>query len=206
MAAPGPTGARPPGPSARGPVGASDEALLAAVGAGDQAAFTVLFDRHAPRVHGLARIILGDPVAADDAVQETFLRVWRFASGFDPRRGSVAGWLMSAARNVSVDAARLRGTVQYLDPETLLALVTPAPGAGPAESALAACEVDRVRTALMALPPEQRRVLLLARWWGLSATEIAARDHLPVGTVKSRIRLGLARIRILLDDADTVSP
>lgn len=201
MAPPGPTGARPPGPA-----GASDEALLAAVGAGDPAAFTVFFDRHAPRVHGLARIILGDPVAADDAVQETFLRVWRFASGFDPRRGSVAGWLMSAARNVSVDAARLRGTLQYLDPEILLSLAAAAPGAGPAEAALAASEADRVRTALMALPLEQRRVLLLARWWGLSAAEIAARDHLPVGTVKSRMRLGLARVRTLLDDADPVSP
>lgn len=91
----------------------------------------MFFDRHAPRVHGLARVILGDPVAADDAVQETFLRVWRFASGFDPRRGSVAGWLMSAARNVSVDAARLRGTLQYLDPEILLSLAAAAPVSSP---------------------------------------------------------------------------
>lgn len=180
--------------------GAADDALLAAAGAGDEAAFAVLFDRHAPRVYGLGCALLRDRGSAEDALQETFLRVWRFADGFDPRRGSATAWLLTIARNVCADSARARGNTLVLDPALLLDLTDTDRPPGPDDAISMAEEISRVRVALAGLPPDQRRVLLLARWYGWSAAEIAGREQIPIGTVKSRLRLALGRLRVALGE------
>lgn len=179
----------------------ADEALLAAVGSGDVDALAVLLSRYGPPVHGLAQSLLADTAAAHDAVQETFLRVWRFAHGFDPRRGTARSWLLTVARNVCVDASRARGLQVPVDPVALVAMLPPDPAAGPEQQAETAADVARVRAAAAALPAEQLRALLQSRWFGMSASEIAAADQLPVGTVKSRLRLALARLRQTLAEA-----
>jgi len=184
---------------------ASDDALLSAAGRGDQASMAVLFDRHAPRVYGLGLALLRDAHAAEDALQETFLRVWRFADGFDPRRGSATAWLLTIARNVCADSARARGSTVVLDPALLTVLDEANISPGPEDAMQVAEEVRRVRAALAALPDEQRRALLLARWHGRSATEIAAYEGVPVGTVRSRLRLALGRLRLVLSDDDIVT-
>lgn len=178
----------------------SDEALLAAVGAGDSGSLGALLDRHGPRVHGLARTLLWDAAAAEDAVQDTFLRVWRFAHGFDPRRGTASSWLYTIARNVCVDACRSRGMLVPVDPIALAGLLPPDPAKSPEDQAQATTEIRRVRQAVSLLPPEQLRALLQSRWYGMSAAEIAAADGLSLGTVKSRLRLALARLRTTLDE------
>jgi len=178
----------------------SDEALLAAVGAGDSGSLGALLDRHGPRVHGLARTLLWDAAAAEDAVQATFLRVWRFAHGFDPRRGTASSWLYTIARNVCVDACRSRGLLVPIDPVALAGLLPPDPAKSPEDQAQAATDIRRVRRAVSLLPPEQLRALLQSRWYGMSAAEIAAADGLSLGTVKSRLRLALARLRTTLDE------
>lgn len=174
---------------------ATDEALLAAVAVGDPDAYGLLFDRHAPRVLGLARAMLGDDGAAQDVVQETFLRVWRFAGSVDPRRGSATSWLLTIARNLCVDTARARGHVVVVDPLVMIDLAGRDVGPTPAEAAVAAQDVARLRLAVAALPAAQRRALLLARWFGMSAAEIADREGVPVDTVRSRLRLALRRLQ-----------
>jgi len=178
----------------------SDEALLAAVGAGDSGSLGALLNRHGPRVHGLARTLLWDAAAAEDAVQDTFLRVWRFAHGFDPRRGTASSWLYTIARNVCVDACRSRGLLVPIDPVALAGLLPPDPAKSPEDQAQATTDIRRVRRAVSLLPPEQLRALLQSRWYGMSAAEIAAADGLSLGTVKSRLRLALARLRTTLDE------
>lgn len=180
-----------------GASGASDEVLLAAAALGDPDAVTELVQRHGGRVLGLARAVLADRGAAEDAVQETFLRVWRFADGFDARRGSAQTWLLAIARHVCVDLARAghRRHPVPVGADVLAGLLGEDPTPGPEDQALAATDVLRVRAALRTLPPPQQRALLLARWHGLSAAEIAEREGIPLGTAKSRLRLGLGALR-----------
>ncbi len=177
----------------------TDEALLAAVALGDPQAFAVLFDRHAPRVLGLARIMLGDDTAAQDILQDTFLRVWRYAGSVDPRRGSATSWLLTIARNLCVDTARTQDRVAAVDPRVLIEVVGREGGPSPEDRAAAADDLARLRTAVRALPPAQRRALLLARWHGRSAAEIAAAEGVPLETIRSRLRLALAHLQASMD-------
>jgi RNA polymerase sigma-70 factor (ECF subfamily) len=168
----------------------SDEALLAGFQSGDAdeaAAFVRRFQR---RVYGLALTILRDADLADDVAQETFVRAWRHAGGYDPRRGQVAAWLLTIARNVAIDRARtLR--IQPADPDVIAArLDVAAPDAMPDVA-----ERERVRQALAALPDQQRRALVLAVYAGRTAQEIAELDGVPLGTVKTRIRTALRALR-----------
>lgn len=183
---------------------ATDEVLLAAAATGDPEAVRRLVDRHVGRVFGLAITVLADRGMAEDAVQESFLRVWRFAAGFDARRGSGRTWILAITRNVCVDLARAgaRRRSVPVDADVLADLLGGDPSPGPAERYLADEDRTRLRAALLTLPVTQQRALLLARWHGLSATEIAATEGIPLGTAKSRLRLGLQGLRrALLDNA-----
>jgi RNA polymerase sigma-70 factor (ECF subfamily) len=158
--------------------------------AGDSQAAAAFVRRYQNRVYGLALTIVGVPAVAEEAAQEAFVRAWRFAGGYDPRRGGVAGWLLTIARNTAIDAVRLARD-QPFDPDTLVGLVDRSE-AGPAD---ALADAEQMRLALRQLPREQMAAVVLASVYGLTAQEIADREGIPLGTAKTRIRLGLARLR-----------
>ena len=174
---------------------ATDEALMARIADGDVHAFEAVYDRHKSRAYSLARSITGRAGGAEEATQDAFLALWRGASKFDPARASLATWLLALVRYRSIDAVRrgaARGLTREL-PETAAARVEDPERTD--ELALAADEHERARRLVAELPHEQREVLDLAYFAGYSQTEIAARVGVPLGTVKSRARLGLLRLR-----------
>jgi RNA polymerase sigma factor (sigma-70 family) len=181
-------------------VGATDEGLLAGMAGGDAQAAAAFVRRYQARVYGLALTIVGVPATAEDIAQEAFVRAWRFAEAYDPRRGAVSTWLLTITRNVAVDVLRISRDRPY-DPDTLVNVLTADQSLGdPQVEALVNSE--RLRAALRALPREQAHAVVLANYYGLTAREIAERERLPVGTVKTRIRLGLCRLRDLFEVAD----
>jgi len=178
----------------------SDESLLAGLASGDPDAAAAFVRRFQARVFGLAVTILGDPGAAEDVAQETFVRAWQHAESYDARRGRVSTWLLSIARNLAIDTLRLK---RYLPTERDLgAAMTRSVEDATEERAFAGDDLRRVRRALGALPEEQRRALLLATFFGRTAREIAALEGMPLGTAKTRVRTALLRLRSELEVVD----
>jgi len=170
------------------------EVLLAGVARQDRDAFACLFRAYAPKVKGHL-VAKGAPrAAADELVQEVFLSIWRKADQFDAQRGSAAAWIFALARNAFIDRIR-RETRPEVDPSDPL-FVASATDVLPPDGQLAA-ERDRhaLRGALAALPAEQREVMQRAYFAGRSLAEIASEQNVPLGTVKTRARLALARLR-----------
>jgi RNA polymerase sigma factor (sigma-70 family) len=182
--------------SAPSPGGLSDDALLAGLTFGDAEAGRVFVGRFQSRVYGLALAVLRDPVLAEDVAQEAFLRAWKHGQSYDPRRGTVAAWLLRITRNLAIDALRLR-RAEVMDPD-VLAAVAPPSTVSVEDTALISEAVGAVRRALRQLPEEQARALLLAAFYGRTAEEISRSEAIPLGTAKTRIRLGLRRIRAQL--------
>ena len=180
----------------------SDGVLLLGFGRGDPEAGHAFVARYQRRVYGLARSVMGDPTQAEEIAQEALIRAWRNAGSYDARRGSVSSWLLTITRNVAIDALR-RKSAQPIDPSASLFLDLPAQGAEPVGTAIVTEDTDRVRAALRLLPDEQRRALLLAVFYGLSAREISETESIPLGTAKSRIRLSLKRVRSLLAEDES---
>ncbi|HEY3462022.1 MAG TPA: sigma-70 family RNA polymerase sigma factor [Gaiellaceae bacterium] len=182
-----------PAPSPPSP-DASDAELLARVGERDRDAFELLYGRYVRPVFSLALRRLGDRGHAEDAVQEAFAAIWRSASTYRPERGAAGGWIYTVARNAIVDRLRRNGpTVDAELPE--LAAVEP----GPAQQAEASDVAWRVHRALEELQPREREVIELAYWSGMSQTEVAEYLGLPLGTVKTRTRSGLAKLATVLE-------
>jgi RNA polymerase sigma-70 factor, ECF subfamily len=177
----------------------SDEALVAMVVSGDSRALEQLYGRYGRIVYGLALKILGGTEQAEDIVQETFWRVWRRAGTFQMGSGQFAPWLFGIARNLCIDELRRRQArplANGLEEQALLAI----PDAQPAVDDLT-WEVERRRliiSALSELPPDQRQVIELAYFGGLSQREIADQLNNPLGTVKTRVRLALQKLKSLL--------
>lgn len=176
--------------------GLTDEALLAGLSFGDAEAGRAFVGRFRSRVFGLAVTILGDPVLAEDIAQEAFLRAWRHGPSYDPRRGTVAAWMARITRNLAIDALRLR-RAEVMGPQAMAAVLPP-DDASVEDAAVTADAVAAVRQALRALPEEQARALLLSAFYGRTAEEISRAEAIPLGTAKTRIRLGLRRIRATL--------
>src|SRR3989442_13342346 len=163
---------------------------------GDSTAVESLYDRYGRLAYGLAFRILNDRSAAEDAVQDAFLAVWRNASGFDTSRGSLRNWLLSIVRNRAID--RLRGNVRIhrevqLDSAEHAAEV-------PDAWQMVAIDIERkqIRAGVAELPDAQRRTLELAYFGGYTHVEIASRMQVPLGTVKGRMRIGLEKMRSFL--------
>jgi RNA polymerase sigma-70 factor (ECF subfamily) len=177
----------------------SDEGLLAGLAAGDPDAAAGFVRRFQGRVYGVALTILADRQAAEDVAQEAFVRAWRHAGTYDARRGRVSTWLLTIARNVALDRARLK-RVQPLDPEVIASLMEPS--CSPDDDGGARIEREHLRGLLAELPAEQRRALVLATYFGRTAKEISELDGIPLGTVKTRVRTGMLRLRAALEVGD----
>jgi RNA polymerase sigma-70 factor (ECF subfamily) len=192
----------------------TDEALLAAVARGEDEALALLHQRYARMVFATALRVVADWQEAEDVTQDLFVQVWLRARLFDPGRGRCGGWLRRMAHNLAVNGARRRwaaGPVARLTDEL---------DAGDRQLADPRVDIEEevwseahrratataLATALPALPPAQRAVLVAAYYGGLSQVEIAARTGLPLGTVKSRARIGLRRLRGLVGPSVTVTP
>lgn len=178
-----------------------DDQLIAAVAHGDHPALLALYDRHGRVAYGLAYRILGEAGAAEEAVQDAYLRVWRRALTFDPSRGVVRSWLLTIVHHCAIDLLRRRSGA----PPVVAGLdeIADRQAVPDAWSEVAGrLDQERVRSAVATLPGDQRRAIELAFFDGLTHREIAERDGLPLGTVKGRLRLGLRRLYGMLAEPD----
>ena len=181
----------------------SDEALVALVARGDESALGELYDRVGRVAYGIAYRILRDDRLAEDAVQEGFLALWRSAATFRAERAKASTWIVTLIHRRSVDIVRReeRRRAEPLEPESRPDAPDPA---GSAEAvAWLGFERDRVRAALRSLPDVQREAIELAYYGGYSQSELAERLGVPLGTIKSRMFAGLARLREVLDEAES---
>jgi RNA polymerase sigma-70 factor (ECF subfamily) len=172
----------------------ADEDLISLVGYGDAEAFALLYDRHSRAAYSLAYHLLNGRQAAEDLVQEAFIKVWRSAGGYRVGRGSVRTWLLSIVRNRAIDQIRSRASRSRTREKVEASAPTSEPNEAFAES-WRNFKGDLVRRALEELPYEQRKVLALVHFSELTHAEIAERLRLPLGTVKGRLRLGLEKLR-----------
>jgi RNA polymerase sigma-70 factor (ECF subfamily) len=163
----------------------------------DRDAFARLFDHYAPRVHAYLLRLRLDPIAADEITQEVMTTLWQKAALFDPSKSSVATWLFRIARNRRIDAHRRERDEPPIDGPIL---DIPDPAQMPDDRVDAAQRDLMVRSALDLLPVEQLELVRLAFFEGFSHSEIAEMTGVPLGTVKSRLRLAFSRLRRALDD------
>jgi len=166
-----------------------DAALVSRIRTGDQQAMADLYDRYSGVVYAVALRVLANTEAAEDILQDVFMQLWRNPSAFDSSRGSLAPWLAVIARNRAIDQVRKR------KPETDIEDVVIAVDADLESSVGRRLSIDKVRAALKEMPPDQRRLIEMAFFEGLTHTEIAAKTSEPLGTVKTRIRAGLLALR-----------
>jgi len=159
------------------------------IAAADQGAFAALYDATNPMIYGMALRMLGNPADAEEVTLDIYTEVWRRAANYDERRGSVVAWLMTMARSRAIDRLRIANRSRREEP--LPEGDVPEAARAPAHAGMG----REVRVALEALAPEQREAIELAYWYGYSHTELAARLGEPLGTVKTRIRAGMMRLR-----------
>jgi RNA polymerase sigma-70 factor (ECF subfamily) len=178
-----------------------DQALLERIADGDSRALDALYDRYARVVYGVALRILGESEPAEEVVQETFWRVWRRARTFQSGRGKVAAWIFGIAHNLSVDELRRqrsRPRSVYDTEETPVLRDREDSRMDVVADALDNERGRLIDAALQQISTDQREAIELAYFGGLSQSEIAERLHSPIGTIKTRIRLGLRKLRDLL--------
>jgi RNA polymerase sigma factor (sigma-70 family) len=174
----------------------SDEALVALVARADDSALAELYDRFGHVAYGLALRVVRDPALAEDAVQDAFLAVWRSAARFVPERAKASTWILTVVHRRAVDIVR-REEPRRTEPLE----AAPHPGANLTEDeAWLRLQRTRVQEALRRLPDQQREALELAYFGGFTQSELADRLGEPLGTIKSRMFTGLARLRGLLAD------
>jgi RNA polymerase sigma-70 factor (ECF subfamily) len=183
----------------------ADEELMQLVYRSDASAFEVIYDRHADAAFSLAQRMCSQRALAEDVVQESFLSLWRSRARYDRHRGSVRTWVLGIVHNRAIDALRRRsvsdrGIVREDGIEERLV----APERTDAQYARRE-EAREIRGALEQLPEEQSRVIELAYFGGMTHTQIATMLDTPVGTVKGRMRLGLAKMRMALGDPAEVT-
>ena len=168
--------------------------LMNAVAAGDQVAFSELYDRMQPRVLGLAMRILRDLGHAEEVAQEVFLDVWQYATRFDGSKGSATGWILRKTHSRAVDRVRSAQSGKVRDARIGMRDYFE-PGDDVAETVELRIDSKRVERALRQLPEQQRRAVELSHLGGYSHSEVSAILNVPIGTVKTRIRAGIGRLR-----------
>ena len=167
---------------------------MTAFAARDERAAAVLYDRFSSRIYGLGIVMLGNDQAAQDLVQDTFVKIWRNADRFDPARGRLETWVLLMGRSLAIDALRRR----VLEQRSLRAIGEPDeadPSPGPDDRAVTGDLAERARRAMAKLSPEQRAAVELAYFGGRTSAEVAEMEGIPQGTVKTRIRAALLHLR-----------
>lgn len=177
--------------------------LVRRMAAGDERALAEMYDRFSGSAYSLALAVVREPADAEEVVADTFAQVWRSAARFDAKRGSVAAWVHLIARTRALDRLRARKRrVQLMDRaarESEEGLAVPVAAPAPADGAVEQGELRQLVLASLAqLPEPQRRVIEMAYYGGLSQSEIAADLHEPLGTVKTRMRTGMEKLRAAL--------
>jgi len=185
----------------------SDEILITRVASGDGTALEILYDQYAATVLGISFKIVGDRAASEDILQETFWRVWQSAVTYQPQRGSFTGWLFRIARNLAIDSYRRRNVrpqeiTETTDADPILDQM-PDPDVDIPEQAQANLRARQVRNALATLPGEQRQVIGMAYFYGMTRQEIAEATGEALGTIHTRARLGLQKLRAELKRTQT---
>lgn len=189
--------------AAGGAAEATDEQLMAGLAAGDILALEALYDRYVALVFSVGLRVLGDRQLAEDVVQDVFLRLWRRPLSYDAARGRFVSWLLSVARNRAIDERRrMARRTRLEEPGDGTAPEVPGPARfyDPHLEAVLAEERRAVREAMTRLPPAQREVIELAYFAGLTQVQIAAQTGEPLGTVKTRTRLGMRKLRDSLSE------
>ncbi len=176
-------------PGTQEPIREVDTALLARIRSGDENAMADLYDRYSGIVYGVALRVLGSTAAAEDVLQEVFLQLWRNPDAFDANRGKLAAWLSVIARNRAIDHLRKR------QPEEDIVDLPISTGVNLEDEAANRLAVEKVRNVLGRIPQDQRRLLEMAFFEGMTHSEIAGKTGEPLGTVKTRIRAGLLTLR-----------
>jgi RNA polymerase sigma-70 factor (ECF subfamily) len=176
-------------PGTQEPTREVDTALLARIRSGDETAMADLYDRYSGIVYGVALRVLGSTAAAEDVLQEVFLQLWRNPDAFDANRGRLAAWLSVITRNRAIDHLRKR------QPEEDIADLPISTGVNLEDEAANRLAVEKVRNVLGRIPQDQRRLLEMAFFEGMTHSEIAGKTGEPLGTVKTRIRAGLLTLR-----------
>jgi RNA polymerase sigma-70 factor (ECF subfamily) len=178
---------------------APDETLVIQVARGNPAALEVLYDRYSSTVLGISVKVIGDQALAEDVLQETFWRVWQSAATYQSQRGSFTGWLFRIARNLAIDAYRRRNVrpqaIVTADGREPLIDETPDPDMDVAEQAQSILKNRQIRKALAALPSVQRQVIEMAYFYGMTRQEIAEATGEALGTIHTRARLALQKLR-----------
>lgn len=187
------------------PVGRTpDEALLAGLATGDPELAATFVRRFQHTVFGVAVAVTRDAQLAEDISQQTFERAWRHAQIYDSRRGSVTTWLTTIAHNLAIDAVRARRP-EPVAPEDLDALLE-AVTETPEQRALVDEASSTLRAAVARLPAEQARALVMAGVYGMTAQQVADREHIPLGTAKTRIRTAMGKLRTTLTSPNPTHP
>lgn len=173
---------------------ASQQDLLERVANGDQAAFSALYDQISPRVFGLIKRLLRDHSQSEEVTQEVFLEIWQSATRFDPNKGAAATWILTMAHRRAVD--RVRSSQSSRDRDTRIGIRDYSPDYdNVAETIEVRIEHERVEKAMSRLTELQRQAVSLAYYGGFSHSEVAAKLSVPIGTVKTRLRDGMIRLR-----------
>ena len=177
----------------------SDPILVQRMARGDRSALAELYARHAPRLLALAVGILRDRVEAEDLLHDVFLEAWKSAATYEEARGTVGAWLSLRARSRAIDRRRSPARARSVSLEASGQSAGVDPGLEPGRMS----DHERLARALSALSPEEQEVILLGYFEGLSSSEIAVRTRKPIGTVKSRTRSALGKLRGVLDGGGT---
>ncbi len=183
----------------------ADEELISLVGQSDADAFATLYDRHSRPAYSLAYRMMGERQAAEDLVQDAFLKLWRSATSYKAERASVRTWLLSIVHNRGIDQLRSVASRR----RTQEKIEASAPKSQPSEAFAQSwrnSQRDQVREALSTLPPEQLKILELAYFSGYTHVQIAELLEVPLGTVKGRMRLGLKKMKEYFGSQDMVMP
>ncbi|MGH2798739.1 MAG: RNA polymerase sigma factor [Thermoleophilaceae bacterium] len=182
---------------------AEDRRLVGRIAAGDPAALDELYERYGRVVFGVLYRMLASPEVAEEVTQDAFHSIWRQARTYRSERGAVKTWLLAICRNAAIDWRRTKG--RRLGRETTIDAAAQLATETPVEDrVLASLRAQRINAAVGDLPPEQREVVSLAFWSGLSQTEISQRTGVALGTVKSRVRLAMAKLRDRLGAEDAL--
>jgi len=183
----------------------ADARLMAALLRQESAAADALYARYAPRIYGLGLVLLKDRADAEDLVQDTFLKVWRTGSAFDPRRGSLDGWILLIARSLAIDLLRRR-TVERKRLSSLSSVTDVTVELGPEWHTEQRDLIEHVLKSMHRLPPRQRSAVALAYLGERSSAQVAKSQGIPLGTVKNRIRAGIATLRRTLGEEGSGRP